>query len=169
MDGIYPASPVAVNSQPTQQASDLNQMPRRPGDVQPRGFQIDQMPTSQEPLPQTRPNMPSAVPAPIDAVQNFNALLASLESDDGEEEQSPGDEVPLVGEARLVPDVMLQTSHNRGLDDAEVFSRRKRFGWNRLKEEKRSHIKGFFMFFVGPIQFVMLVSLNPCRFKLILH
>lgn len=99
-------------------------------------------------------------------VEDFDALLAALDSED-EEEPSIEDEIPTVGEARAVPSVLLETSPTHGLDDAEILSRRKRYGWNMMKEENRSHLKTFLMFFVGPIQCVMLVSQDPsssCRF-----
>lgn len=98
-----------------------------------------------------------AVPTNTNAVADFDALLASLESND-EEELSIEDKIRTIGEARAVPSVLLETSPNRGLDDAEVLSRRKKYGWNMMKEEHRSHLKTFLMFFVGPIQCVMLVG-----------
>ena len=100
------------------------------------------------------------VPTNTDAYEAFDTLVASLESDD-EEETSTEHQSPAVGEPRAVPSVLLETSPNQGLDDAEVLSRRKRYGWNRMKENNRSHLKIFLMFFVGPIQCVMLVSLDP--------
>ena len=111
----------------------------------------------QKPPTRLPPGELETVRTKTDPVKDFDALLASLESDD-ENEQSSEDPIPAVGEARAIPSALLETSPNEGLDDAEVLSRRKRFGWNMMKEEKRSHLKTFLMFFVGPIQCVMLVS-----------
>ena len=113
--------------------------------------------TLQEAPAELSPNELDGVPTNTDQVEDFDALLASLESDN-EEVLSIKDKIQTFGEARPIPSVLLETSPNRGLDDAEVLSRRKRYGWNMLKEEKRSHLKTFLMFFVGPIQCVMLVS-----------
>ena len=90
-------------------------------------------------------------------VKAFDELLASLESDD-EKELCIESQSPALGEARAVPSVLLETSPNEGLNNAEVLSRRKRYGWNMMKEEHQSHLKTFLMFFVGPIQFVMIVG-----------
>lgn len=93
---------------------------------------------------------------PVD-IKAFDELLSSLESDD-EKELCTECQDPALGEARAIPSVLLETSPNQGLDDAEVLARRRRYGWNMMKEEQHSHLKTFLMFFVGPIQFVMLVG-----------
>lgn len=161
--GTTAAGTTAVNS-PTRKRSDENQRPSNPGrfspSLQTSGYYNRQKSTLQEALAQLSPNELDAVRTNTDPVGDFDALLASLESDD-EEELSIEDEIPTVGEARAVPSVLLETSPNQGLDDAEVLSRRKRYGWNMMKEENRSHVKAFLMFFVGPIQCVMLVSWHP--------
>ena len=153
----------AVNS-PTRQHSDENRRPSNPAhfapSIQTSGYYNHEKPTLQDALAQLSPNELEAVPTNTDPVADFDALLASLESED-EEGQSIEDEVPTIGEARAVPSVLLETSPNRGLDDVEVLSRRKRYGWNMMKDENRSHLKTFLMFFVGPIQCVMLVSQDP--------
>ena len=149
-------------SPPTpQRSSNANRRPSNPGrfspSIQTSGYYNRENPTLQEALDQLSPSEPEAIPDPV---RDFDALLASLESDD-EEELSIEDEIPPVGEARAVPGVLLETPSDQGLTDAEVLSRRKRYGWNMLKEENRSHLKTFLMFFVGPIQCVMLVSRDP--------
>lgn len=50
------------------------------------------------------------------------------------------------------------TDPEHGLTDAEVLFARRRYGWNRLKEQKKRHIVKFLMLFVGPVQFVMEVG-----------
>lgn len=54
-----------------------------------------------------------------------------------------------------VPDELLGTNPICGLTDGEVVVRRKRYGLNKMKEEKENHFIKFLSFFVGPIQFVM--------------
>lgn len=161
--GNTAAATTAVNS-PTRQHSDEDRRPNNPGhsspSIQTSGYYHHEKPTLQDALAQLPPNELDVVPTNTDLVGDFDALLASLESDD-EEEMSFEDEVPTIGEAKAVPSVLLETSPNRGLDDAEVLSRRKRYGWNMMKEENRSHLKTFLMFFVGPIQCVMLVRRDP--------
>ena len=105
------------------------------------------------------PSDHNGVSADTDPVETkaFDELIDSLESDD-EKELCPELQNPALGEARAVPSVLLETSPNLGLDHAEVMERRKRYGFNMMKEEHRSHLKTFLMFFVGPIQFVMLVG-----------
>ncbi len=166
--GTTTAAKTAVKP-PTQRRSDENQRPGNPGSFSP-AINTSGYPKStlQEALAERSPNEPDAVPMNTDQVEDFDALLASLESD-GEEELSIEDKIPTVGEARAVPSVLLETSPNRGLDDAEVLSRRKRYGWNMLKKENRSHLKTFLMFFVGPIQCVMLVSSHIHSLKPISH
>jgi len=57
--------------------------------------------------------------------------------------------------SRPVPSELLQTDPTRGLTNEEFYSRRKRYGWNKMSEEEESLIIKFLLFFVGPIQFVM--------------
>jgi H+-transporting ATPase len=52
-----------------------------------------------------------------------------------------------------------ETTINKGLTDADVNSRRKEYGWNRLTQDKPNHLLKFLMFFMGPIQWVMEVSM----------
>ncbi|KAJ5115275.1 proton ATPase [Penicillium alfredii] len=86
--------------------------------------------------------------------ESLEALILDLEADDGEEKDP---EVLTIGpgEERPVAPQLLQTSLSLGLTDIEVINRRKKYGWNRLKEEKRNLFIKFFNFFVGPVQFVM--------------
>lgn len=90
-------------------------------------------------------------------IGELDGLLEELESED-EEEIPVEEEVVAVGAPRNIPDYMLQTDLNTGLMDSEVKDRRRQFGLNQMKEEKRSHVKQFLLFFVGPIQFVMEVD-----------
>ena len=93
-------------------------------------------------------------------VEEFDKLLEEIESDDEDEDKSEKDELGLDSQTS-VPENLLQTDVIQGLSESEVKDRRSTYGLNQLKEHRRSHIKEFLMFFVGPIQFVMEVSLEP--------
>ena len=168
MDMATAAGTASVDS-PTQQRSDENQRPKNTPRFPP-GLPISgdyNKPTIQGAQAQVPPNERDTASTDNDSTDNdstgndpaeaFDALLASLESDD-ENDLPTEHQNPSIGEARPVPSVLLETSPSRGLDDADLLPRRKRYGWNVMKENNRSHLKDFFMFFVGPIQFVMLVS-----------
>jgi H+-transporting ATPase len=108
---------------------------------------------------------PVAAPAPAgtkyedeEPDEDMDALIEDLESQDGhmddeEEEVQPGG-------GRVVPEDMLQTDTRVGLTESEVLARRKKYGLNQMKEEKENLILKFFGFFIGPIQFVMEVSIQ---------
>lgn len=163
------AGTTAVNS-PTTPRSNENQRPRNPGlfssDVPSNRYYGNRKPTLQDALSQLSPSEHDTVSTNNDSIEAFDELIASLESDD-ETELSTEPQTTALGQARAVPSVLLETSPNQGLDDAEVLSRRKRYGWNVMKEECRSHLKTFLMFFVGPIQFVMLVCRDSNLSRLI--
>lgn len=96
-----------------------------------------------------------------DEEEDIDALIEDLESQDGhgleeEEEENQG-----PGMGRVIPEDMLQTDSRVGLTEAEVIARRRKYGLNQMKEEKENLILKFFSYFVGPIQFVMEVSLFP--------
>jgi len=85
--------------------------------------------------------------------EDMDALIEDLESQDGHEEEE--EEEVVAGAERLIPEDQLQTDTRLGLTDAEVLNRRRKYGLNQMKEEKENLILKFFMYFVGPIQFVM--------------
>lgn len=62
------------------------------------------------------------------------------------------------GAATQVPEALLQTNHTTGLSEQEVISRRRRYGWNEMSEEKKNPFMKILSFFIGPIEFVMEVS-----------
>ena len=147
----------------TLQSSNENQRPRNPGPFSASNqtkphydFVKLTIPEALRPMSSSDHDYVSEVSNPAEN-KLFDELIASLESDD-EKELCAEHQNPALGEARAIPSVLLETSPNEGLDDAEVQSRRKRYGWNMMKEEHHSHLKTFLMFFVGPIQFVMLVG-----------
>jgi H+-transporting ATPase len=114
------------------------------------GFDSDPEKSEKKPLP----------PDEDDEEEDVDALIEELESQDGnvDDDDEGGDE---VGGARPVPEELLQTDTRQGLTDADVLARRRKYGLNQMKEEKENLILKFFGYFVGPIQFVMEVSISP--------
>lgn len=89
--------------------------------------------------------------------ESLDCLIKELEAEDGSEPDV--DAVTIrAGEVNPYPPSLLDTNPNEGLDDAEVAARRKKYGWNRMKEQKRNHFIKFLSFFNGPVQWVMEVS-----------
>lgn len=86
--------------------------------------------------------------------ENLDKLLAKLEGEDGGQIPTQEEIVP-VGASQKIPDDWLETDPAIGLTYDQALQRRKRCGWNQMKEEKHNVLKQFAMFFVGPIQFVM--------------
>jgi H+-transporting ATPase len=64
--------------------------------------------------------------------EDMDALIEELESEDAAIDYEE-DEAPTAGGARVVPEELLQTDTRMGLTDAEVTSRRKKFGLNQMK------------------------------------
>ena len=86
---------------------------------------------------------------------DLDKLVDDLQSDCGEddEETEAGDDDP--GAEKAIEPKVLETDHGYGLSEDEVTQRRKKYGENKLDEQKQNHILKFLGFFVGPIQFVM--------------
>lgn len=99
----------------------------------------------------------AGVVADEDEDENMDALIDDLESQDGQVEEE--EEKAEAGAARPVAEELLQTDTRFGLTEAEITTRRKKFGLNQMKEEKENLILKFLGYFVGPIQFVMEVGL----------
>ncbi|EAW08453.1 plasma-membrane proton-efflux P-type ATPase [Aspergillus clavatus NRRL 1] len=59
------------------------------------------------------------------------------------------------GVTRRVSEEMLQTDPQKGLSESEAQYRRRKYGLNRMKEEKENKFRKFLSFFIGPVQFVM--------------
>ncbi|KAK9679968.1 plasma membrane H+-ATPase [Basidiobolus ranarum] len=78
-------------------------------------------------------------------------------SDDGGPDEDDGDEEGGLSNT-VVPEELLQTDPRLGLTSAEVETRRKKYGLNQLSMESESKILKFFLFFCGPIQYVMWVA-----------
>ena len=96
----------------------------------------------------------------IESCPKIDSLDSLLAESDASDEQDPPieEELTTIGEPRKIPDEHLQTDRKVGLSEREVSQRRKVYGSNQMKEEDRSHVKQFLLFFVGPIQFVMEVN-----------
>lgn len=103
------------------------------------------------------PKQPAAVDDDED--EDIDALIEDLESEDGHQFEEEEEVQP--GGGRVVPEDMLQTDSRVGLTESEVIARRRKYGLNQMKEEKENLILKFFSYFIGPIQFVMEVSLIP--------
>lgn len=89
-----------------------------------------------------------------DGEEDMDLLIEELESVHGIQDA----EEELLDEAESVhvaPEDLLRTDLMKGLSDSEVLTRRKRYGLNKMKEEKENNFLKFLSFFVGPIQFVM--------------
>jgi H+-transporting ATPase len=86
--------------------------------------------------------------------EDIDALIAELESEDGDLEEEEGEHEPGMS-AKPIPEELLNTDTRKGLTSQEVIDRRKKFGLNQMAEEKENLIKKFLGYFVGPIQFVM--------------
>lgn len=89
--------------------------------------------------------------------ESLDCLIKELEAEDGSEPDVDAITIR-AGEVHPYPPSLLDTKANEGLDDAEVAARRKKYGWNRMKEQKRNHVIKFLSFFNGPVQWVMEVS-----------
>lgn len=86
-----------------------------------------------------------------DETKSIRKLISNLSSD----RLCPPEDEASLHAFDTVPDELLRTSSVQGLDIAEVYHRRKKYGYNRMKEEKENLILKFLFYFVGPIQFVM--------------
>ncbi|CEP60475.1 H(+)-exporting P2-type ATPase PMA1 LALA0_S01e11760g [Lachancea lanzarotensis] len=97
-----------------------------------------------------------AAPVESDEEDDIDALIDELQSHHGgDDEEEEEEEKVAAGQARVIPEEMLQTDPSRGLSSDEVTKRRKRYGLNQMAEENESLIVKFLGFFIGPIQFVM--------------
>lgn len=98
--------------------------------------------------------------------ESLDKLLATLDAEDGGQIPTQEEVVP-VGASQKIPDDWLETDPAIGLTYDQALQRRKKCGWNQMKEEKHNVFKQFAMFFVGPIQFVMEVSTGISSWKVV--
>ncbi|GAV55799.1 hypothetical protein ZYGR_0AY01920 [Zygosaccharomyces rouxii] len=86
---------------------------------------------------------------------DIDGLIDELQSQEAHEEAEEDDGPAAAGEARKIPEELLQTDPSVGLSSDEVVNRRKKYGLNQMREESENLLVKFMMFFIGPIQFVM--------------
>jgi len=118
------------------------------------------IPTGNLPDPEKQEKLPVGAEDEGEDIEDIDALIDDLESQDGEDEYGDDDAAP-GSSARPVPEDLLQTNTRVGLTSAEVEQRRRKYGLNQMREEKENMILKFLMYFVGPIQFVMEVRCRP--------
>lgn len=94
--------------------------------------------------------------------EDLDDLIAELEEEDGKV-PDPEEPTSATGLDRAIDPQLLMTDRTKGLTDVEVVAARRKYGWNRLKLQKPSHLQKFFQMFVGPVQFVMEVSTLPYK------
>ncbi|KAJ5093134.1 plasma membrane ATPase [Penicillium angulare] len=89
--------------------------------------------------------------------ENIDILIAELEAEDGKD---PDPEVLIIGPGldKSFNPSHLETDLKTGLSEIEVEIRRRKYGWNCLKEERKSNVLKFLSLFCGPVQFVMEVA-----------
>ncbi|KAJ5373053.1 ATPase P-type K/Mg/Cd/Cu/Zn/Na/Ca/Na/H-transporter [Penicillium concentricum] len=93
-----------------------------------------------------------------DTEESLDCLIEDLHAEDGNHPDV--DEITIRGEETCqIPADMVNTNINEGLSEAEVVLRRKKYGWNRMKEQKRNHFLNFIAFFNGPVQWVMEIAI----------
>ena len=93
-----------------------------------------------------------------DDEEDLDMLIEELESLDPDEQVEV--DMETVAGQRTVPEELLQTDTRVGLVEPEVIQRRKKYGLNQMREERENLFLKFLGYFVGPIQFVMEVSLQ---------
>lgn len=116
---------------------------------------VEQQPHVDEKSQENR--LPPKQGADDEEEEDMDALIASLEENEVVAEQDDVEDDAMA--PMIVPDELISTDINYGLTNQEVQARLKKYGYNRLSEEKENLVLKFMMFFVGPIQFVMEVSL----------
>lgn len=87
--------------------------------------------------------------------ENMDALIDDLQTVDGDVDVDDDTAIDTGAITRRISDDMLQTDPEKGLSEIEAQHRRRKYGPNRMKEEKENLLLKFLSFFVGPVQFVM--------------
>ncbi|ANB11299.1 H(+)-exporting P2-type ATPase PMA1 [Sugiyamaella lignohabitans] len=87
--------------------------------------------------------------------EDIDAFITELQSDDEDNSRAFHEEAHSTDSVKSVPEGLLQTDPQTGLTKEEVTKRRKKYGLNKMSEEKVNIYYKFLLFFVGPIQFVM--------------
>lgn len=92
---------------------------------------------------------------------DIDTLIASLEEDDQDAEQTQRALNADTDSDYVAPDDWLGTNVDQGLSNAEAASRRRVCGYNQLSEEKDRPWLRWLLYFHGPIQYVMFVCSTP--------
>lgn len=110
-----------------------------------------------EPTTEKAPQVPPVESDDESEDDDIDALIDELQSHHGldDDEESEDEGKAAAGEARVIPEELLQTDPSYGLTSDEVAKRRKKYGLNQMAEENENMIVKFLGFFIGPIQFVM--------------
>ena len=92
-------------------------------------------------------------------IDDIDALILNLEDDINiqvQEQHNHQDIIPHYG--KTVPEDLLQTDPQVGLSLNEVTRRQNLYGSNELSETKERNFLKFLMYFVGPVQYVMILA-----------
>ena len=89
-------------------------------------------------------------------MDDIDELIHNL--DDGSADQPPLLVEEDESQGKNVPDNLLQTDTTNGLTLEEVARRRRTFGENELSEKRERNFIKFLMYFVGPVQYVMILA-----------
>jgi H+-transporting ATPase len=115
---------------------------------------------NKSPLRASLPNEKKPIPTDDDddedaEEENMDDLIDDLQTVDGDVDVHDDPAIDTGVITRRVSDEMLQTDPAKGLSETEAQYRRRKYGPNRMKEEKENLLLKFLSFFVGPVQFVM--------------
>ncbi|KAJ5584665.1 uncharacterized protein N7459_004465 [Penicillium hispanicum] len=123
-------------------------------EIDPRALALRSHPSGDDCAPEDKEVLPVSSKG---TEESLEALIIELEEEDGKEADP---EVLTIGPGgeRPIPTGLLQTDLNLGLTEVEIIASRRKFGWNKMREERRSNVVKFFMLFVGPVQGVMELS-----------
>lgn len=114
--------------------------------------------TEQEPTTEKPPQVVDDASSEESDDDDIDALIDELQSHHGlddDDEESEDEGAAAAGEARVIPEELLQTDPSYGLSSDDVVKRRKKYGLNQMAEDNENLFVKFLMFFIGPIQFVM--------------
>lgn len=114
--------------------------------------------TEQEPTTEKPPQVVDDASSEESDDDDIDALIDELQSHHGlddDDDDSEDEGAAAAGEARVIPEELLQTDPSYGLSGDDVVKRRKKYGLNQMAEDNENLFVKFLMFFIGPIQFVM--------------
>lgn len=98
------------------------------------------------------------MPPPEETEESLGILVNELIAEDGKD-VAPDILTLCPVEEKRYPPHLTETSVQEGLTDEQAIERRKEYGRNSLTQDKRNPVFKFLGFFMGPIQWVMEVSM----------